>query len=169
MRIASVRAALSSRTWRRRVELAVLLANLCLYLSGGLFGVEPVAGYRFCAAPSRSYGSLLRRTVRPESQRHAQDQGNSAGRLFTRQVTASRNVQHGLIVDTLFGGLNYQIEHHLFPSMPRPFLKKAAPLVRQFCREHDVPYVEMTVVRSYRQAFDYLHGIWREMPSERGD
>jgi len=46
--------------------------------------------------------------------------------FFTRQVTASRNVRHGLIVDTMLGGLNYQTEHHLFPSMPRPSLKKAA-------------------------------------------
>lgn len=169
MRIASVRAALSSRTWRRRVELAVLLANLCLYLSVVFLVLSPWQAIGFVLLHQGVMGAYFGVLFAPNHKGMPRTRGTVPADFFTRQVTASRNVQHGLIVDTLFGGLNYQIEHHLFPSMPRPFLKKAAPLVRQFCREHDVPYVEMTVVRSYRQAFDYLHGIWREMPSERGD
>jgi fatty acid desaturase len=43
------------------------------------------------------------------------------------------------VVDFLMGGLNYQIEHHLFPSMPRPNLRRAQPLVRAFCAERGVP------------------------------
>ncbi|MEK8169134.1 fatty acid desaturase [Streptomyces sp. M19] len=37
-----------------------------------------------------------------------------------RQVLTSRNVRGGALTDWFLGGLNYQIEHHLFPSMPRP-------------------------------------------------
>ena len=51
------------------------------------------------------------------------------------QVLTSRNVRGGWFADQLLGGLNYQIEHHLFPSMPRPNLRHARPLVRTFCAD----------------------------------
>ena len=40
--------------------------------------------------------------------------------FLRKQVLTSRNIRGGWFVDILLGGLNYQIEHHLFPSMPRP-------------------------------------------------
>ena len=47
------------------------------------------------------------------------------------------------------GGLNYQIEHHLFPSMPRPHLALARRLVREHCRSHDVPYAETNLLTAW--------------------
>ena len=47
--------------------------------------------------------------------------------FFSKQVLTSRNVSGGWWATALMGGLNYQIEHHLFPSMPRPHLAVAAP------------------------------------------
>lgn len=44
----------------------------------------------------------------------------------------SRNVRGGRLFDTAMGGLNYQIEHHLFPSMPLPHLRKAAPIIAAY-------------------------------------
>jgi fatty acid desaturase len=57
------------------------------------------------------------------------------------------------------GGLNYQIEHHLFPSMPRPHLRKAAPLVRQFCAEHGIPYTQTTLMGAYRAIWRHLNEV----------
>jgi fatty acid desaturase len=57
------------------------------------------------------------------------------------------------------GGLNYQIEHHLFPSMARPNLRKARLLVRQHCQTNDVPYTETTLVRSYGIVVRYLNRV----------
>ena len=73
-----------------------------------------------------------------------------------RQVATARNVIGGRFVTLLFGGLNYQIEHHLFPSMPRPNLSRAQHIVEAFCMEHDLPYRQMHIVASYRQAFRTL-------------
>jgi fatty acid desaturase len=73
-------------------------------------------------------------------------------RLFRHQVLTSRNVWGGRLVDFALGGLNYQIEHHLFPSMPRPSLRQAQPLVRAFCREHGLPYCEQVLIGSYSAA-----------------
>ena len=53
--------------------------------------------------------------------------------FLRRQVLTSRNVRGGWLTDLALGGLNYQIEHHLFPSMPRAQPAPAQPLVRAFC------------------------------------
>ncbi|MFI6289192.1 fatty acid desaturase family protein [Streptomyces sp. NPDC051018] len=76
-----------------------------------------------------------------------------------RQVLTSRNVRGGPLTDWLLGGLNYQIEHHLFPSMPRPHLRLAQPLVRAHCRSLSIPYTETGLVESYRQALNHMHEV----------
>lgn len=40
------------------------------------------------------------------------------------QLYTTRNMRSGIFIDWLWGGLNYQIEHHLFPTMPRNNLSK---------------------------------------------
>ena len=47
------------------------------------------------------------------------------GLAATRQILTSRNIRPSLVVDYLYGGLNYQIEHHLFPAMPSVNLRRA--------------------------------------------
>jgi fatty acid desaturase len=74
-------------------------------------------------------------------------------------VLTSRNVRGSRLVDFLLGGLNYQIEHHLFPNMPRANLRHAQPLVRAFCQEHDLPYSEATMFGSYAEALRHLHSV----------
>lgn len=167
MRIASIRSVLSGYSWRSRIELAVLLANLSLYLAVVLLVLSPWRAIGFVFVHQGVMGVYFSVLFAPNHKGMPTTRGAVSADFFTRQVTASRNVRHGLMADTVFGGLNYQIEHHLFPSMPRPSLKKAAPLVREFCRQHDAPYVEMTVTRSYRQAYDHLHGIWRDVVREQ--
>jgi fatty acid desaturase len=76
-----------------------------------------------------------------------------------RQVLASRNVRGGRLVDAALGGLNLQIEHHLFPSMPRPNLRRAKPLVERHCRARGVSYAESTLFESYRTALRHLHRV----------
>ena len=79
--------------------------------------------------------------------------------FLRRQVTMSRNIRGGWPVDVVMGGLNYQIEHHLFPSMARPHLHTAAPLVSHYCRQHDVPYTETTLLQSYGIVLKYINHV----------
>jgi fatty acid desaturase len=65
-----------------------------------------------------------------------------------RQVVTARNVRPNAFLDFWFIGLNYQIEHHLFPSLPRNRLRAARQIVRRFCQERGVPYVEVGFFRS---------------------
>lgn len=70
-------------------------------------------------------------------------------------MTAPRRAQaSGLVVPR--GGLNYQIEHHLFPSMPRPHLRLAQSMVKARCRDLGIPYAETDLVDSYRQALRHM-------------
>ena len=76
-----------------------------------------------------------------------------------RQVLTSRNLRGGRVLDHTLGGLNYQIEHHLFPSMPRCSLRRARPVVRDFCRRNGVTYTETTPLASYATGLRHLHSV----------
>ncbi len=79
--------------------------------------------------------------------------------FFTKQVRTSRNIRGGWWATVLMGGLNYQVEHHLFPSMARPHLAKASEIVREYCRSLDVPYTETSLWRSYAIVVEYLNRV----------
>lgn len=79
--------------------------------------------------------------------------------FLRRQVLTSRDVRGGVLLTAWMGGLNYQIEHHLFPSMPRPHLREARVLVRQFCAERDVNCTETTLLEAYRTVVRHLNEV----------
>jgi fatty acid desaturase len=59
----------------------------------------------------------------------------------------------------MYGGLNYQIEHHLFPNMPNNRLKEAKEVVREFCRDRGLPYHETGVWQSNKEILGYMHEV----------
>uniref|UniRef100_A0A8C7NH42 Cytochrome b5 heme-binding domain-containing protein n=1 Tax=Oncorhynchus mykiss TaxID=8022 RepID=A0A8C7NH42_ONCMY len=88
---------------------------------------------------------------------------------LTMQLSATCNIEQSTFNDWFSGHLNFQIEHHLFPTMPRHNYHLVAPLVRALCEKHGVPYQVKTlqkgmtdVVRSLKKSGDlwldaYLH------------
>jgi len=64
--------------------------------------------------------------------------------FLTIQLRGTRNINSGIFMDWFAGGLNYQIEHHLFPTIPRHNLSKVKPFVENFCRENDLPYMSFS-------------------------
>jgi fatty acid desaturase len=66
----------------------------------------------------------------------------------------------------MMGGLNYQIEHHLFPSMPRANLRYAQPIVQSYCERIGVPYLSTSVIDSYLQGLKHMHEVGRELREE---
>jgi fatty acid desaturase len=79
--------------------------------------------------------------------------------FLRRQVLTARNVTGGRVLSAALGSLNYQIEHHLFPSMPSHNLARCRPLVKQFCAEHGVPYAETSLFASYAASLRYLRSL----------
>ncbi len=76
-----------------------------------------------------------------------------------QQVTTARNVECSPLTEWLFGGLNYQIEHHLFPRMARNKLKKAKPIIEPYVKKASLPYCEVTIVHAYRDILRHLFRI----------
>jgi fatty acid desaturase len=79
--------------------------------------------------------------------------------FFSRQVLTSRNIRGSWLKDNLMGGLNYQVEHHLFPSMARPNLRKTHEIVVEYCRKHEVTLVEMNLLASYVAIMKHLNKV----------
>ncbi len=79
--------------------------------------------------------------------------------FMRRQTLMSRNISGGWWVDVGMGGLNYQIEHHLFPTMPSKNLKAVQPMVRQYCAERNITYTETTLGKSYMIVMRYLNRV----------
>ena len=86
------------------------------------------------------------------------DQNNPLDFLRT-QVLTTRNVKPGPLTDFWYGGLNYQIEHHLFPLMPRNKLGEARKIIKAFCQRHDISYYETGTLKSYREILAHLHQV----------
>ena len=78
--------------------------------------------------------------------------------FMRQQILTSRDVIRNPVIDYAYGGLNYQIEHHLFPNMPRNRLKDARPVVKAFCRDRGIPYHETGFWRSHQEILGYMHG-----------
>jgi fatty acid desaturase len=62
-----------------------------------------------------------------------------------QQITTSRNITNPPLLDFYYGGLNSQIEHHLFPRVPRHRYRAMRPFVRAFCQRNQLPYQEASL------------------------
>ena len=82
--------------------------------------------------------------------------------FLRRQVLTSRNIRGSLLTDLALGGLNYQIAHHLFPSMPRASLRQAQAPVQAFCARRGIPYSETGLLASHAQVVRHLHATGRK-------
>ena len=70
---------------------------------------------------------------------------------WTYQISLTRNITPSTFVSFIFGGLEYQIEHHLFPSVSRFKYGRAQVLVKQFCHEKGIRYHETSWLKSMRE------------------
>jgi fatty acid desaturase len=72
------------------------------------------------------------------------------------QMRTSRSLSGGAIVHWFYGGLNTQIEHHLFPKAPRFNLLKVQKMTREFAKKHNMKYFETTPIQAYVQINDAI-------------
>jgi fatty acid desaturase len=79
--------------------------------------------------------------------------------FLRRQVLMSRKVSGGRPTAVLMGGLNYQVEHHLFPSMARSHLRLVQPMVEVHCAAMGVPYAQTTLRQAYGLVARYLNTV----------
>jgi fatty acid desaturase len=146
-----------ARPGRRWLEGGLLLAHFAGYLTAIALLMPPLNAIAFLAVQQGLLGIYLGCAFAPNHKGMPVLGEEDNLDFLRRQVLTSRNVTGGPLVETLLGGLNYQIEHHLFPSMPRPSLRRCRSLVRAFCAQHELPYAELNLVASYAQVLRALN------------
>jgi fatty acid desaturase len=138
-------------------ERYLMIAHVVVYLVAVFWVLSPVYAIAFVLVHQGLWGLYMGCSFAPN---HKGMPVLSAGHtldFLRKQVLTSRNIRGGWFVDFLLGGLNYQIEHHLFPSMPRPHLKHAQLIVSEFCRQRGISYAQCGLFRSYGYVLEYLH------------
>ncbi len=159
LHVASIRA-LTSRTSRHRpAETTLLAAHVVGYLGVVFVVLPPVKAVVFILVQQGLFGLYLGSSFAPNHKGMAVLDAADRSDFLRRQVLTSRNVRGGWLTDFALGGLNYQIEHHLFPSMPRPNLRRSQAQVRAFCELHGVPYCQTSLAGSYAQALRHLNAV----------
>lgn len=143
----------------RAVEAGFLLVRLGGYVAVVLLLLPPGKAAAFVAVQLGVFGVLLGGAFAPNHIGMPIVPAQARPDFLRRQVMMSRNVTGGVVVGFLMGGLQHQIEHHLFPNMPRPGLRTARRVVREFCAQHDVPYTEASPARSYAAVVAHLNTV----------
>jgi len=144
---------------RRWAEGSVFLGRFVLYF-GAVFWFLPLGvAFAFLGVQLGVFGFCMGIAFAPNHKGMPIIEAGRRVDFFSRQVLTSRDITGGRWVEYFMGGLNHQVEHHLFPSMARPNLRAARELVRQYCAEQDVPYTETTLVHSYAIVVRYLNEV----------
>jgi fatty acid desaturase len=159
LHLASSKAILLGRGRANAVEGLLLLAHVAAYLAALLLVLSPLQALAFVVVQQGLFGLYLGCSFAPNHKGMPTLSEADELDFLHRQVLTSRNVAGSRPVDFVLGGLNYQIEHHLFPNMPRPNLRRAQPLIRAFCQDHNLPYAEASLFGSYAQAIRHLHTV----------
>jgi fatty acid desaturase len=163
LHIASFKALFAPSSKRRWAELVLLTAHCALYL-GAVFTVLPFGkALVFIIVHQGLFGLYLGSTFAPNHKGMPVLTKDDKLDFLRKQVLTSRNVKGGWFSDVALGHLNYQIEHHLFPNMPAPNLRKAQPIVERHCAEIGVSYLETGLIDSYGQALSHLHEVGAEL------
>jgi fatty acid desaturase len=159
LHLASVKAILGGSGRANTVEGLLLMAHVAGYVTALVLVLSPAQAVAFLAVQQGLFGLYLGCAFAPNHKGMATLTAADELDFVRRQVLTSRNVAGSRLVDFVLGGLNYQIEHHLFPNMPRPNLRRAQPLVRAFCQQHGLPYTQASLFGSYAEAVRHLHTV----------
>lgn len=143
----------------RWTELAIIGARFALFLTP-VFMLLPLGmAFAFVGVQLAVFGVYMGASFAPNHKGMPVVAHDAKLDFFTKQVRTSRNIRGGWWATWLMGGLNYQVEHHLFPSMARPHLARAREIVREHCATLDVPYTETSLLRSYAIVIEYLNRV----------
>ncbi|MEV0072041.1 acyl-CoA desaturase [Amycolatopsis sp. NPDC050768] len=143
----------------RKLEATLLVLHTAVYLAAIFLVLSPPVALAFIAVHQGLWGVYMGCSFAPGHKGMPTYTEGASPDFLRKQVLSSRNVRGGAMVDFVLGGLNYQVEHHLFPSMPRTNLRAAQRLVQQFCAQHSIEYTQCGLLRSYGHVLQHLHRV----------
>lgn len=90
--------------------------------------------------------------------------------FVTDQFTTTRGVRcDDPITEYLFGGMQYQLEHHLFPTMPRYYFPKLRPVIREFAIKNGLPWKVSSVFEIIRLNYNVIRTYSGQVSSRSSD
>jgi fatty acid desaturase len=143
----------------QRLELVVVIARLSAYVAVLVVFLPLGLAAAFLGVQLAVFGICLGAAFAPAHKGMPIVPATMKLDFLRRQVMVSRNIRGNPAIDFFMGGLNYQIEHHLFPNMPRCNLRKARPLVRSHCERSGIDYQEVGLFHSYGIVVGYLNNV----------
>ena len=161
LHIAGMRALLGHSGRARWAEAGLLAVHIGGYLTAVFAVLSPMQAVVFLVIQQGLFGVYLGSSFAPNHKGMPVVGKDEKVDFLRRQVLTSRNIRGSWLSDLALGGLNYQIEHHLFPSMPRPSLRHAQAPVRAFCAQRGIPYLETGLLASYAQVLRHLQATGR--------
>jgi fatty acid desaturase len=159
LHVGGVQRLLQQRDRDAAVEGSLIAVHVALYLTAVLWVLSPLKALAFIAVQQAIFSLYLGCSFAPNHKGMPIIESDAKMSFARRQVVTSRNITGGRFVTLMLGGLNYQIEHHLFPTMPRPNLARAQGIIKTFCIESDFGYCQDSLIGSYRQTIRHLRSV----------
>ena len=157
LRLAGVQYSLTNKIKYPVAEPLLMIGHLVAYFGLLFFFLSAWHAVLFFIIHQAIFGLVVGSAFAPNHKGMLMVGENDELGFFRRQVLTSRNVKAHPLTDFWYGGLNYQIEHHLFPNMPRNKLREAHKITKAFCKEHSIPYHETGILQSQREILQALH------------
>ena len=147
-------------------ETSCIVLHLAIYLGALFYLLEPWHAVSFILVHQVVTGFYLANVFAPNHKGMLLLYKDTKLDFLRQQVLTARNIRSNPITDFMYGGLNNQIEHHLFPTMPRNKLRKASKLIIGFCVARGVPCHQTGVLGSQKEILQHLHQV--SAPLRRG-
>ncbi len=166
LRLAGVQYLLHHRS--QGIELLLIAGHLLVYFWLLLYFLSTWHAVMFIAIHQSLFGVYLGSIFAPNHKGMPVLDEDSPLDYVGRQIITSRNIRSHPLIDFWYGGLNYQIEHHLFPTMSRNKLREAQKHVRDFCRGRNIPYYEVSMLRSQCEIVQDLNRVSKSLRQAKG-
>ncbi len=167
MHVSSIAFQLGRTAKHRGLEFGLIAGHVILYAGLLVLFLGPWQALLVIAIHKGVAGFYMASVFAPNHKGMPQVDDESKLDFLRTQVLTARNVRSGAMTDLWYGSLNYQIEHHLFPAMPRNRVRAAHRIVREFCGEVGVSYYETSMVQSYRELLGFLHWVGQPLRTAR--
>lgn len=136
------------------VESGLLILHYAWYIGMAFVALPPMKAILYVILSQVLCGFML--GIAFVQSHNGMEVYSGAKDFVTAQVISTRDIAYNAWVHWFMGGLNFQIEHHLFPSMPRHNLHKIQGAIRSLCKKHDLPYEECDMLTGTKRVIGRL-------------
>jgi len=84
---------------------------------------------------------------------------NPSNGYLQTQLKGSMDIDCPTWMDWFHGGLQFQVEHHVWPRIPRHRLRDVRTILIEFCKEHSLEYNEKTFLAANKALISRLQEV----------